>query len=422
MNVLRAMIAVGGITALGAGAAQADPVKCQAGIEKSGAKLQAAAYKALAKCKDEYAKATAKSEALNVKAGPGCQATLGKAIDMGNPASTLAKTKAALDSLVTKGTCTDEDLAALQHLVPSTFGDAWSRFVSISQIKSAYEQQVALVGTTANIFQALQTNGCPFCSNLGRPPCQRASCALQTGAGNSEAVTKIGGAPLNVPLSGELITDGCQWPGLTTNETATVGGPSIGINASNVAGTLVCTIAIRAEGFTNCGGGAIPNVSYATCQDSDTSDTDECPGFLGAGTLCQAAPNASTGGGCVKFTTSPGTVGNSFSISTSQLRTVAAGQEGPDGVACTADDTSPPTPPNPIFLTTGTVQADVFDYANVNGNQQTIGPIAGTAGPNCANTQAGTLTGLRLVAAFPGADTVGSPLGDTVTTTRLVCQ
>jgi hypothetical protein len=123
--------------------ARADIVKCQAGIEKNGSKLAASIWKALGKCKDGYQKAVAKAEALNVKAGPGCQTNLGKVADMSLPTGTLAKTKTALDNLVTLGTCTDQ-ISSVSAICPRHLRDLWSRWVELAAIKSAYEQQVSL--------------------------------------------------------------------------------------------------------------------------------------------------------------------------------------------------------------------------------------------------------------------------------------
>ena len=406
-----------------AGSAHADLAKCQKGLEKNGDKLRGGIWKALAKCKDGYQSAVAKNEALSVKAGPSCQLGLDKVLNFSNPASAMAKTKLALDKLTTLNTCTDQDLVGLGYLPAGVFGDHWARWLMLASLKAAYESQISFVGVTANIFQALNANGCPICKDLGRPPCLRASCPLQAGDGvaplaASEAEAKIANASatLFVPISGELITEGCQWPGLTTNELATIGGPGNALNPSPIAGQIACSLTIRSQGFTNCSAGGIQNTNVSVCQDSDLSDGNQCSG------LCLADPNANTGGTCFNFTTSPGTPGNSVAMSTTQIRITAPGQEGPDGIACTADDTAPPTPPNTIVVTTGTASATLMDAGNVPGPDVSSGPFSGAAGPGCAVLGSGSLTGLTLVGAFPGADTVGSPLGDSITATRLQCQ
>jgi hypothetical protein len=403
--------------------ARADIVKCQAGIEKNGSKLAASIWKTLGKCKDGYQKAVAKAEALNVKAGPGCNAGLGKVADMSLATGALAKTKAALDTLVTIGTCTNEDLLRLGHLPAGIFGDLWSKWVCLAAIKSAYEQQVSLVGLTPQIFIELNANGCPLCARFARPPCARASCELGGSTGAKTSIVLLNeppNAPQNVPISGELITDGCTFPGLTTNETATVGGPSIGLNPTSVLGTNVCTNTIRSEGFTSCSGGsAMPNVSYVSCQDSDTTDGDECATFLGGSPLCLGSPGTNTGGVCTNFTTSAATTGSSFALATTQLLLPTAA--GGDGVFCTADDTVVVTAPTTIPITTGSATTNLLDANDTNGNTKTIGPITGNPGPSCAQNQAGNLSGLKLVGAFPAADTVGTALEDTLSTTTLEC-
>jgi len=411
------------ILTLLAGSAHADIGKCQKALEKNGDKLRGGIWKALAKCKDGYQGAVAKSEPLNVKAGPSCQLGLDKVVNFGNPVSTMAKTKAALDKLTLLGTCTDLDLVGLGYLPTTPFGDHWARWLMLASLKAAYESQISFVGVTANIFQALETNGCPLCANLGRPPCLRSSCPLLAGDGAaplaaSEAEAKVLNASttIYVPISGELITEGCTWPGITTNEIATIGGPGNALNPSPILGQTACSLTIRSQGFTNCSAGGIQNTNVSVCQDSNLSDGNECTG------LCLANTDTNTGGACFSFTTSPGTPGNSVAMSTTQIRIVAPGQVGPDGVACTADDTAPPTPPNTIVVTTGTASATLLDAGNTLGNDVTSGPFSGAAGPGCAQLAGGTLTGLTLVGAFPGADTVAGPLGDTITTTRLQCQ
>ena len=412
------------ILSLLAGSAHADLGKCQKGLEKNGDKLRGSIWKTLAKCKDGYQSAVAKAEPLNVKAGPSCEANLQKVVNFGNPVSAMAKAKAALDKLTTLGTCTDQDLVVLGYLPEGIFGDHWARWLMLASLKAAYESQISFVGATANIFQALETNGCPICANLGRPPCLRASCPLLAGDGvaplaASEAEAKVldASTTLFVPISGELITEGCQWPGLTTNEIATVGGPGNALNPSPILGQTACSIPIRSQGFTNCGAGGIANTNVSVCQDSDLSDGNQC-----STGLCLVNPDANTGGACFNFTTAAGTPGNSVAMSTTQIRIVAPGQVGLDGVACTADDTAPPTPPNTIVVTTGSAQATIMDAGDVPGPDVSSGPFVGAAGPGCAQLSSGNLTGLTLVGAFPGADTVGGPLGDTITATRLQCQ
>jgi hypothetical protein len=328
----------------------------------------------------------------------------------------------------------------------------------MAAIKAAYEEQMSFVGPTANIFLALDgydptatptplphgANGCALCQYFGRPPCLRATAPLLAGDGaaplaNSEAVTQILGGALTeyVKISGELVTEGCSFPGVVdgTTEIATVGGPSEGLNPGSLTlpGPLtltVCSMTMRSEGFTNCASGGIANTRVDACQDSELSDGDECPTALGplgsptGTTLCLPQPDANTGGLCLKFSTSTGSAGNSIALTTSQLRILLSTQFGPDGVPCTADDTGAPTPPNTIAITTGTVSAVTLDAGSTpgtaNNNNISEGPIAGTAGPGCAQLAAGNLSGLTLVGAFPAPSTGAT--GDGVTALELQVQ
>ena len=106
-------------------------------------------------------------------------------------------------------------------------------------------------------------------------------------------------------------------------------------------------------------------------------DGNDCSG------LCLVDPDANTGGTCFSFTTAAGTAGNSVAMSTTQIRIVAPADVGPDGVPCTADDVSAPTPPNTIVVTTGTASATLRDAGNTIGNDVTSGPFSGAAGPGC---------------------------------------
>ena len=80
------------------------------------------------------------------------------------------------------------------------------------------------------------------------------------------------------------------------------------------------------------------------------------------------------------------------------------------------------TAPTTIPITTGSATTNLLDANNTNGNTKTVGPITGAPGPSCAQNQASNLTGLKLVGAFPAADTIGSVLGDTLSTTTLECN
>jgi hypothetical protein len=397
--------------------AYADIVKCQQGIEKNGSKLEASILKALTKCKDGYRKAVAKGDPLSTPAGT-CQLGLGKVIDFGNPVSTLQKTKAALDKLVPPlGTsCTDADLGALGYFDTATFGDRWARLILLAAMKGAFDTQQVLISDFPNILQELGANGCALCATLAnQPPCMQTVCDIDPTSGFE---TRVLGAPLTGAIAGNTIIAGCEWQNVLPNEIGLIGTANLGLKSTVVLGNTVCNQSFRTLGVVSCAGSTMPKVSYTACQDSDLSDGDECePGA----TVCQPDPNTTTGGGCITYPALPGaTQGDAFILSTTRLRISSA--VGGDGVACTADDTYTPTQANIIPTTTGSATAQVLDYNNTNGNTQTEGPVAGTTGPSCAVARSGSSTGLTIVGAFPGADTVGSPLQDTVTRVTIKCQ
>jgi hypothetical protein len=427
MRKVSVFIGTLGIVAALAAPVRADIVKCQAGIEKNGSKFQAAVLKTLQKCKDSYRKALVTSTLP--AAGASCQGALFKVIETSNIVSTIEKTKAALDSLVTKLTCSDLDLQNLGHLPTAlpdgtpAFGNRWSSLVILEALKAAYETQSSLVGDFANVMVDLGNNGCALCTALANtPPCLNNACRVD----GSAAETKVAGSPVAVPLNGFTITGGCQWQNLLSNEIGFVGTINIGLKPTSVLGSEVCNMNYRTEGIYSCAGSSAPRIDYTTCQDSDNTDgPDECP--VGPNTVCQPDPAATVAqppyGACATLATGPSAQGNVFVLSETRLR--ISSHKGPDNVFCTADDTYNTTPPAQIPITTGTVSASVLDYDNNNNTTVTEGPITGAAGPSCATVQGGSSTGLSLVGAFPSADTQGppaNPLLDTVTKLTLTCQ
>jgi hypothetical protein len=394
----------------------ADIVKCQQGIEKNGTKLQASILKALAKCKDGYRKAVAASTPLAATAAT-CQTGLDKVINFGNPVSALVKTKGALDKLVPPlGTaCTDPDLAALGYLATAQFNDRWARLILLTALGGAYDTQQGLISDLPNIMQDLGASGCSLCAQLSnQPPCVSTVCDIDPSSGFE---TRIAGLAFTGAITGNTITKGCEWQNVLPNEIGLLGTPNLGLKPTVVSGTTVCNLGFRTMGVLSCASSTMKKVSYTGCQDSDLSDGNECTGQ----DLCQADPNATTGGACLKYTSLPTAAqGDVYVLSTSRLRTSSA--VGPDGIACTPDDTYSPGAANVIPTTTGSAQASVLDYNNMNGNTQTEGPITGTTGPSCALARSGSSSGLVLVGAFPGADTGGSPFGDTVTKITIKCN
>jgi hypothetical protein len=428
-KISRMVVTLGVAAALAAAPAAADIVKCQAGIEKNGGKFNAAFLKALQKCKDAYRKATVTSTVPAAAAT--CQAGLGKVIDTGNIVSAISKTKVALDSLVTKLTCTDGDLQNLGHLPTkladgsAAFGNRWSSLVILEAMKNAYELQSSLVGDFATLLAELgKTGSCALCKDLvEKPPCVTNACRVD----GSSAEVKVGPTMVTVPLNGFTITGGCQWQNLLTNEIGFVGAVNTALKPTNVFGSEICNFNFRTEGIYSCSGSTAPRIDYSTCQDSVKSDGNEC--VIGPTTTCNPDPATDpsvpkpASGSCATFTTGPSAQGNVFVLSTTRLRT--SSNAGGDGVFCTDDDTYNATPPAQIPITTGTVSAELRDYNDGDGITVTEGPITGTAGPSCATVRGGSSAGLALAGAFPSADTLGAatnPLGDTVTKLTLTCQ
>jgi len=392
--------------------------KCQSGIQKAAQKLQLTIQKGLTKCSDLYQRAVLLNQPLTT-AGAQCQTQLAKISDIANPVSALAKTKLALDNLLSGSSpkCTDTDLFSLGHLPASVFGDRWARLILLGALKGAYATQNGAVAVLPSALTALAGAGCTECQKFITPPCQVHACVLGTGTG---ATTTVLGVPVPVTLSGSQFFEFCEFPGVLTNELAVVASnPARNFQPALVLGTTICTTTFRTSSVINCSGGTAPTVSISTCQDSDLSDGNECPP-PGPTTFCQPNPNSSTGGPCVSLTTSAAAAGQSFTIATTFLRISTAA--GADGVSCTPDDTYLSGAPATIPVTTATATASVLDYGNTNGNTQTAGPVSGLPSPSCAQLRSSNVSGGKLVTAFPNADTTGSPLGDTVTSLSLVCS
>jgi hypothetical protein len=397
----------------------ADIVKCQQGIEKNGSKLQSSVLKALTKCTDGYRKAVVAASPLGT-AGASCQTGLDKAINFGNPVSAISKTKGGLDKLVPPlGTaCADADLSALGYLPETPFGDRWRRLILLAALGGAYNQEQQAVSDLPNVLQDLGANGCALCAQLSaRPPCVETVCDVDA---TSSFETRVLTAPVGGAIAGNTIVSGCEWQNVLPNEIGLIGSSNLGLKPTVVLGNTVCNASFRTFGVLSCAGSTMPKVTYTICQDSDTTDSDECPAAL-PGSSCQAAPNATTGGACISYSGGAAAQGDAFILSTTRLRTITG--PGPDGVACTPDDAGiSNTLAAVIPTTTGTATATVLDYNNSNGSTQTEGPVSGTTGPSCAVARSGSSAGLVLAGAFPGADTVGSPLQDTVTKVTIKCN
>jgi len=412
-----ARLAAGGLMALlVATPASAALDKCQAAIEKNAQKLQSSILKAFTKCTDGYQKTLVKGDPLSA-AGAACQGQLPKVTDVANPSSAIAKTKVALDALITKLTCSDTELITLGHMPTGIFGDRWARLVLLGALKGAYATENGAVAAFPTAIGEMADNGCGECAKLVTPPCQTHACVLGAGTG---ATTTVLGLPLPVALSGVQLFDFCEFPGVLSNEIAVLGtSPARNFKPAALATNTICSSTLRTASVINCAGGTVPTVSVSTCQDSDLSDGNECPA-ASATTFCQPDADATTGGSCVTLTAAAPAAGQSFTIATTSLRISTA--VGGDLVPCTPDDTYVDAKPATVPVTTATAQAQVLDYGNANGNTQSAGPVTGVPAPSCAQLRSSNISSGTLVTAFPNADIVGSPLGDTVTALSLVCS
>jgi hypothetical protein len=356
------------IVTLLAGSAHADLAKCQKALEKNGDKLRGAIWKTLAKCKDGYQGAVAKAEALNVKAGPSCQLGLDKVLNAGNPLSTMGKTKAALDKLTALNLCTDQDLLVLGYLPPSVFGDHWARWLMIASLKAAYESQISFVGLTANIFQALAANGCPICADLGRPPCLRASCPLLAGDGAapvaaSEAEAKILDASTTFYVRSPVSSSPKVASGPGDQQRARDGRWSRQCAQSVPDRRTDRVLAhdpepgvheLRRRRDCEHQRVGLPGLRPERRQPVHDRYLSERPRWEHRRRVLQLHDRRGHGWQLGGDEHDP-----------DPRRVCRSG--GADGVACTADDTAPPTPPNTIVVTTGTAQATLRDAGDVPG-------------------------------------------------------
>jgi hypothetical protein len=410
------------VTALAAPArAQVD--KCELLIGKNAAKVEGKLLTGFQKCADFYRKATVKGTPL-ADAAAACQIQLDKTLLFPDPSgkSVLAAGKAALDLLTSSGLCTDDDLRTLGHLPTATFNDTWSRAIVVAKLGAAYTTQITLTRDTPSIFRALAAQGtCPSCAGLVAPPCSTHTCRLSAGTSNVEI--RIGaGAPLASPtLSGQLTVDLCRDDAVLPGDYVITGSPSKTLREANVLGATACVTVGTPHGYITCGASA-PRIAMSTCQDhavGPTPETDDCAaaGFTTCGPTTQdlidgdpsGASNshigALNGGLCLNVATSPAAAGDAVLMAPLTLKLVRAAQFGPDGLACTADDTGGTTFSTSLPLTTATAQAQVVSANDAPGSTIASPVMSGTRF-SCPNVAGGSLATAKLVGALPTIDGV----------------
>jgi len=406
-----AAFAVGGL--VGPAAAQ-DLAKCQKQIENNGRGFQDQVFKALQLCKDLYRTEVVKAQVLNLpaatlalnldKKAPVCGKKLTSVVGAtGGGLGTLTpKTQAEkyykkFNDLVVTGKCTSSHLAQLGHLPSGQYGDAWIRWILVSQLKSAYEKQESLVADLPNIMNSLVDpdtanagdcaipapagDGNNYCAVLASSPCNNVNCRIDTpNTTLTINLCGLGAVPAN--LSGEIVQEYCQFPPWTGCDIAVVGNPSRSIDPVNFLTNDACTTNLRAEGWikgsNSCQigyggpspGGAVTTFSVGSvingpkdisiCQDVDPS-TPDCPtgtitlpgGTLPGGTtpcVCTGNPP-----GPIEVTLS-GSLAAGDSIASSALQ-IHESFNGPAGCSGTTGDAAFV----PLFFTTGTVNVEVKD-------------------------------------------------------------
>jgi hypothetical protein len=381
------------------GVATAQLDKCQKNIQKNVGKAQAKIVKGLSKCLDTKAKNDAKGTPCADSAAA-CQ----KELDKINPL--ISDTIATLNG---DSACSDENLIDLGHLPKGSFGDRFGRALMASAVRNSYYQLLDMVEGAAGEFQDMaECGGCAGCATYASPPCARHACVLTTDGSTGAVVNLQGGGTISVPLSPAVVYEICNIPSIS-GDLIVLGGPDRSLDVAVVAaGSIeVCVTNMRTEGMINCTGAAgMPSVNYTACIDhtGDGTDDSEC-----TETLCTSAADdfahgepAQTGGTCVQYTTSAGSVGRVFALFTNQLTIVdpSAGEDGADGVLCTPDDTATPGAPAQIALTTGMTESEVLDANNGEGATITAS-LTGAPYADCDPIKASNLAGVSLVGSFP---------------------
>ncbi len=183
----------------------------------------------------------------------------------------------------------------------------------------------------------------------------------------------------------------------------------------------VSAVCIRAEsdgtGVIDCDGGT-SDANLTVTQDHNTNDID--PGCAN-GTADTNPKHSGVCNGPVQDTLSgiyaAGAMTFTQQVSITELSSES--EYGPDGQACTADDT-PSSPPSPVdvFLTTGMSTGTIEDANNFSG--QEISVSVNGASFFCASLRHNGLSGAKLGGVFVALD--AQTIGDAVTTLELIAQ
>lgn len=471
-----------------------DLAKCQKQIENNARGFKDQVWKALQACKDLYRAEVVKAQllgltpaqlALNLdkkavvcgKKLDGVLGTKGGGLGTATPKTQAEKYYKKLNDLLVTGKCTSDHLALLGHLPSAQYGDAWIRSFLVSQLKWAYDQQVATVADLPNIMNQLidpdtanagscaiappAGDGNNYCAVLASPPCTKMACRIND-VTTQLTINLCGLASVPTPLSGEVIQEYCQFPPWTGCDIAIIGNPARSINPVSFIGNTACTTSVRAEGWVK--GAATCQIGYggpngtpvttfsassvvngpknlSICQDVEPGNGNDCPSgaqlvIPASSTPCSCSGNPA---GPIEITFS-GALGAGDSITSAalQIHTVSGADPGPPACSGTTSDATFV----PLFFTTGNSSVTVLDpdtnsgtapCGDVCGSSLSVSgsgaPITGVApntnandgtGANSNYLDSGDLAGSTTGGGFPGA--CSATLPSLATGFSIVCQ
>jgi hypothetical protein len=485
-NIFRASVALGvaGAVAFGAGAAFAGApttAGCQKKVEGNAVKFQAAVGKALTQCADAIQGEISKGVKGSVaKSALKCESALAGVYGTGKAADKFRTSMTALYP----GTCTDDGLLAMGHLLsgptgtgtkssapPSTAGSSAIKFTTdfllvtgeFEATRAATNQVGGLMNLLAQAQMAISIAGvCPSGAfpNLCafKVECKTMGCKL---GGTTTALLNsavLGMTPL--ALTGTEPFDLCEVTGpLTGTEPGIIyiaGGPARTLAPVNAGVAWVCVDSQRGTGWCDCSGHGL-QLDTDFCQDrlvpGAPATADACGADVNAGTADKNFSGTKLGLP-VNSPSGSSAVGDCYDLSTIQFTIVPIGSEGVDTIPCTPDDVATPSAPIPVPLTTGNASAQVKNA--VSGPAPTYGygkcqdsstdcvetancsSLPGVAactgvttatltlsiGPGngiaCSNYQTGQLAGLKMVGAFPSGGG-DQPIADAITSFTIDC-
>lgn len=431
--------------ALSAGTAFAQPSKCQSALEKIVNKYGATVQKSLAKCQDGVQKAYDNGDPVE---GDGCDGAILK-LD-GTRTKTLGKCLGAK--------CTASDLAALGHFISGVNAPAGVGlpsagiaaggldFVCSYLIKRAEHLAVqtslaADPGAPTQWKDAADADLTPadgigqwFFGSGATPPwvnaqpsCASHACSLGGSSGAALRADVSGGSPIPLAVGGIVQLDICRFAPNTyaiEDDTRMIAGAvTKSLTPVLLLGNNVCTRTLRAEGWCDCGAASNSSINVDVCRDSCTAGSDGCPQLVTMAAADPTSPNCANGALKADFSGASAT-GDCLTTLSVEFKITPGAANGADATPCTYDDLVAPTPASGLLLTTGTAIGTVID-AGASSPTETgtnyTNTSTGTPIGSCANLDASTLTGLKLVGNQPALDGT-APIGDSLISLTLQCN